>query len=75
MYFDRAFSTLLNSSGLHYYYYYYYYSNRTVMLCNKVSFWVHLVCFDNHLENDFENNAWKLEHNAEELQEIGMMRK
>ena len=27
-------------------------------------------CFDNDLENTFENNAWKLEHNAEELQEI-----
>ena len=72
MCFDRAFSTLLNSSGLHYYYYY---SNRIVILYNKVSFWVLLVCFDNHLDNDFENNAWKLEHNAEELQEIlnGMM--
>ena len=27
-------------------------------------------CFDNNLENNFENDAWKLEHNAEELQEI-----
>ena len=27
-------------------------------------------CFDNDLVNNFENNAWKLEHNAEELQEI-----
>ena len=27
-------------------------------------------CFDNGLENNFENKAWKLEHNVEELQEI-----
>ena len=27
-------------------------------------------CFDNDLKKNFENNACKLEHNAEELQEI-----
>ena len=27
-------------------------------------------CFDNDLDNNFENNAWKLKHDAEELQEI-----
>ena len=35
------------------------------MLCNEESSWI-----DNDLENNVENNAWKLEHNAEELQEI-----
>ena len=40
------------------------------MLCNKVSFWELLDCFDNDLENDFEKNAWRLEHNVEELQGI-----
>ena len=43
------------------------------MLCNKVSFLELLDCFGNDLENNFENNAWKLGHNsinAEELQEI-----
>ena len=37
------------------------------MLCNKVSFSELLNCFNNDLEN---NNACKLEHNVEELQEI-----
>ena len=41
------------------------------MLCNKVhseSFWT-VLTMDNDLETTFENNynAWKLEHNAEEL--------
>ena len=41
------------------------------MLCNKVSFCELLDCFDNDLGNNFENIAWKLEHNAwKELQEI-----
>ena len=35
------------------------------MLCIKGSF-RELDCFD----NDLENNAWKLEYNAEKLQEI-----
>ena len=42
--------------------------NRIVMLCNKVANF--LDCFDNDLENNYENNAWKLEHNTEEFQEI-----
>ena len=29
-----------------------------------------LDCFDNDLQNNFENNVWNLEHNAEKLQEI-----
>ena len=33
------------------------------MYCNK-SFQELLDCFDNDLENNFENNAWNLEHNA-----------
>ena len=33
------------------------------MLCNEVSFSEFLDCFD----NDLENNAWKLEHNVEDL--------
>ena len=37
------------------------------MYCNEVSFQELLDCSDNDLENNFENNAWKLEHNAEEL--------
>ena len=37
------------------------------MLCNKVSFGEILDWFDNDLENSIENNAWKLEHNAEQL--------
>ena len=61
MYFNKTVSTLLN---------YWDYSNRIVMLCNKVSFWELLDCFDNDLGNSFENNAWTLEHNVEELQEI-----
>ena len=27
-------------------------------------------CFDNNLGNNFENNAWNLEHNADKLQEM-----
>ena len=40
-----------------------YYSNKVVMHCNKVSFQELLDSFD----DDFENNAWNLEHNAEKL--------
>ena len=40
------------------------------MYCNEVSFQELLDCSNNDLENTFENNAWKLEHNAEQLQEI-----
>ena len=40
------------------------------MYCNEVSFQELLDCSDNDLENTFENNAWKMEHNAEQLQEI-----
>ena len=29
-----------------------------------------LHCFDNDHENNIENDAWNLEHNAEKLQEI-----
>ena len=27
-------------------------------------------CFDSDLKDNFENNAWNLKHNAEELQEV-----
>ena len=40
------------------------------MLCNKLLFCELLNCLDNDLENNFEHNVWKLQHNAEELQEI-----
>ena len=45
-----------------------YYSNRAVINCHKVSIHGLLDHFDADLENDFEKNEWKLEHNAEELQ-------
>ena len=32
------------------------------MSCNKTSFQELLDCFDNDLENNLNNNTWKLEH-------------
>ena len=40
------------------------------MPCNNVSFQALVDYFDNANENNFENNAWHLKHNADKVQEI-----
>ena len=37
------------------------------MHCNELSFQESLDCFDSDLENNYENNAWNLEHNVIKL--------
>ena len=53
----------LNYLALHY-------SNRVDMPCNNISFQILVDYFDNAHENNFENNAWYLKHNADKLLEI-----
>ena len=40
------------------------------MYCHKALLQELMDDFDNNLRNNFESNAWSLEHNAEKLQEI-----